>query len=101
MVPVNAGKEQSASPRFSTASRSHQMVYIPPSGGIRLSLESQTPKSLSDRGKDLVASACKKVLDLDIDGSIIGLNRDAAKKAISEHGEFVSERATVTWCEHS
>ena len=57
--------------------------------------------TLSDRGKDLVASACKKVLNLDIDGSIIGLNRDAAKKAISEHGEFVSERATVTWCEHS
>ncbi len=44
MVPVNAGKEQSASPRFSTASRSHQMVYIPPGGSIRLSLESQTQK---------------------------------------------------------
>lgn len=69
-------------------------IYVQRDGSALIVPSGSVKEDLSPAGRQLVASACEKKLAKDIDGSIIGLDREGAKAAIAQTGEFIN-RAEV------
>ena len=67
-------------------------IYVQKDGSALVVPAGTAISSLSHEGQKLVQQAVQSVKTRDIDESIIGLDRKAAKKGLAESGEHVSDR---------
>ena len=74
-------------------------IYVQKDGSALVVKAGQAIEGLSEEGRCMVRNAVDTKKNRDIDGSIVGLDRDAAKVAIANDGEFVNH-ATIQMTEH-
>ena len=74
-------------------------IYVQKDGSALVVEVGRTIDGLSEEGRSMVKKAVDTKKNRDVDGSIIGLDRNAAKVAIANDGEFVNH-TTVRMTEH-